>query len=99
MIVIHRTAVGRTSSFTMLMGALLVSSAAHAQLFVSNYNTGVNNAYDASGSPIFTINGQVNPSSIAISGSDLYVASSQTGAISEYDFNGNTVSVNLIGGR
>ena len=76
---------------------LLTNSAARADtIFVGNYSTGTIGEYTTSGATVNAslISGLSVPEGIAVSGSDLFVTTSNT--VSEYTISGATVNAALI---
>jgi len=89
---------------TSLLSAMSAIARAD-EIFVTNYNGGFGQSYigeyDVSGAAINTalIGGQSGPTSIAVSGGNLFVTNWQTGTVGEYNATtGATVNASLVTG-
>jgi len=83
------------SNFLLALLSLLSISAAHAQLFVANWNNGTIGEYSTSGATVnasLVSSGSSNFWGLAASGSDLFVVNEQNpGTIGEYTTSGATM--------
>ena len=102
----RRVAATYISVAATLAGAALMPVPARGDIiYVTNYNGGTVGEYTDTGVTVNSslISGLINPTGIAISGSDLFVANYNggtflNGTIGEYDTSGATVNPSLISG-
>jgi hypothetical protein len=85
--------------FAALLG-LCPFSAAHAQIFVSNFGGNSIGEYNLDGTAINAslILGLNDPQDIAISGSRLFVTNLDSGTIGEYTTSGTAINPSLVSG-
>ena len=90
---------GLSACVIITVGALLVATIAHSQIYVANNAGGTVGVYDLSGAPINTalISGVPDVFGVAVSGGYLYV-SYGIGSIGKYTTSGQVVNSKLITG-